>query len=67
MAQTSTNSKSEGSEIPENLRDILFARGEYESDKLEQIKMAFDDGDKNRVFTLVEELIYGGPGTIKRL
>ncbi len=61
MANTSQDPQSE---IPDNLRAILFARGAYEAEKIEQIKMAFDDGDKDRVWELVKELLYGGPGAI---
>jgi hypothetical protein len=51
---------------PDNLRDILFARANYEEAKIGEIKAAFDAHDKESVFKLAEELIYGGPGTTKR-
>jgi hypothetical protein len=51
---------------PDNLRDILFARAQYEEAKIGEIKAAFDAHDKDGVFKLAEELIYGGPGTTKR-
>lgn len=43
--------------------DILIARGAYEEGKIEEIKAAYDARDKDRVFSLVGELLYEGPGT----
>jgi hypothetical protein len=61
-----TTAKSREEKLPENLREILLARAVYEESKIGEIKAAFDDGDKDGVFKLVEELIYDGPGAIKR-
>jgi hypothetical protein len=51
------------SDAPDTAFDILLARGEYEEAKIAEIKDALDRGDRDRVFALARELIYGGPGT----
>jgi hypothetical protein len=51
------------SDAPDTDFNILLARGEYEEAKIGEIKDALDRGDKDRVFALAKELIYGGPGT----
>lgn len=48
--------------IPDSLIGILFERGRYEEEVIEQIKVAFDKNDRDAVFDLVGKLLYEGPG-----
>jgi len=52
--------------VPDSLFDILVTRGQWEEEKIQEIKIAYDAGDREKVFTLVGELLYTGPGTIER-
>jgi hypothetical protein len=51
------------SDAPDTIEGILLARADFEEKKISEIKQAVDGGDKNKVFELAKELIYGGPGT----
>ena len=53
-------------EAPDSLVEILMVRAQYEEEKQEEIKVAYDAKDKDRVFDLVGELLYEGPGTVPR-
>jgi hypothetical protein len=59
------NDQKPGSDAPNNIEDILFARADYEEAKIREIKEAVDRDDRDLVFKLAKELIYGGPGTNK--
>ena len=52
-----------GSDAPDTIEGILLARADFEENKIREIKEAVDSFDKNKVFELAKELIYGGPGT----
>jgi len=49
---------------PDSLVDILNTRCRWEEEKTQEIKIAYDAGDREKVFTFVGELLYTGPGTI---
>jgi len=63
MARDSAENGPPSTRPPDSLVDILIARGAYEEGKIEEIKAAYDARDKDRVFSLVGELLYEGPGT----
>jgi hypothetical protein len=50
--------------VPDSLFDILITRGKWEEEKIQEIKIAYDAGDREKVFALVGELLYTGPGTM---
>ena len=52
--------------VPDSLFEILITRGKWEEEKTQEIKLAYDVGNKEEVFRLVGELLYTGPGTIEQ-
>jgi hypothetical protein len=48
--------------VPHSLVEMLEERGRYEEELLDEIKVAFDEGDSPIVMTLVGLLLYEGPG-----
>ncbi len=52
--------------VPDSLVEILIVRAKYEQGKQAEIKVAYDAKDKDRVFDLVGEMLYEGPGSLPR-
>ncbi|HEY0255810.1 MAG TPA: hypothetical protein VGC39_00090 [Candidatus Methylacidiphilales bacterium] len=52
--------------VPDSLIEIFATRARWEEAKLDEIKVAYDAGDKEKVFKLSGELLYEGPGTVDK-